>query len=850
MPNSNPCLYIIDDLGVSHEVDLKEVSDIALTYCVNDLLRLSQPEHNFTKGITLLGTDRTNNILNHVYRVDKVNRSVLRKRLKVTLLQQGTDLLQGVGVLEISDIIFNSQTKGIEYECDLTAQGYNWQRELENLAFCDAGLGSHVFSETVARNSWDRTGKNGTPYAYDYIGCTYFPIHYGAWILRNRISIFDLRPHAYIRWLLEKAFETIGYTLTGSYIESEDFNMRVIPFGRGAFGPSKDEISLLYQTFQVIPQTYKTSALPTFLEATPALREIWYLTTWTQPVTYEMKVEVRIPYGSIDESISTIFDVELYVDDTMVANYCYIPVLIFGTEDQVLTYQACISQGQVVRAKFFTSSCGPAIPGDVVVLEGVQILFFPVGWSCYDGETIELCDTIDPDLNFLKILKGLVHSAGLLLFTNEEQKTVEMVRIADYYKTQPHEDWTSYLNCAQELKQSIVTDCINFKLCYLQDSGDKSLEVNCTEWSDEIFSQTNTNDPEDDCLTEFRNPTFAPMNSDGWQYRNEGGIHGAVTEDYGFGYNTYMLMDSYNTYNWSVDTWTQPYTCQVRVRLQIQSGLTATYHRWGIEVNGVIVADAPYDLVSDLLLVWNGCLNAGDEMKFKIIADPNMEPLNEHIEITNGNSNFDVNWRWIQFNDVANDTFFKPVFLTAQKNRPAQAQFDEMSTTDLISHDIVPRMAFYYGLVEDADINWTGSGSTSWNFQDAVPSTSVETQFPYGYFYDFYEATRPSLAFNTITRKTVSPETKGSSATVESDGVARYAYGTILDSLAQGVVLKVWARLTPSQIRNLDFGTPKYIKGFGFGSGLFILNRVSDWNPTTELGLCEFIQWKLDETFV
>ena len=845
MPNSNPCLFIIDDLGVSHQVDLKEVSDIALTYCVNDLLRLSQPEHNFTKGITLLGTDRTNEILNHVYRVDKVNRSVLRKRLKVTLLQQGTDLLQGVGVLEISDIIFNSQTKGIEYECDLTAQGYNWQRELENLAFCDAGLGSHVFSETLARNSWDRKGKNGTPYAYDYIGCTYFPIHYGAWGHNSRVTLFDLRPHAYFRWLLEKAFETIGYALTGDYATSEDFSKRVIPFGRGTFGPSTTQIDALSHTFYVIPQTYYGSSIPTYLEATPAVREVWNLATWVQPTTYNMRVEVSIPYGSYDTLLTSAqITVEIYLDDTSVASE-----IIVGTDDITVSYTACISEGQSIRVKVNDGPFGP-FPNTFEVLDGIVITFTPVSWSCFDGETIELCDTIDPDLNFLKILKGLVHSAGLLLFTNEEQKTVEMVRIADYYKKQPHEDWTERANCAQELKQSIVSDCINFKLAYLADSGDKSLEVECTEWApDEIFSHSNINEPDNDRLTEFRNPTFAPMNSDGWQHRNEGGIHGAVTEEYGFGYNTYMLQDSYNTYNWSVDTWTQPYTCQVRVRLVIQSGLTSTRHRWGIEVNGFIVAEAAYDNGSDFLLTWVGCLNEGDEMKFKIIADPNVEPSPEYIEITNGNSNFDVNWRWIQFDDVANDTFFKPVWLTTQKNRPAQQEFSEVDRASLINFDIVPRMAFYEGLMEDADINWTGLGTVGWNFINAT-TISVETQFPYGYFYDFYEGTRQSLAFNTITRKTVSPETEGSVAEVTSEGVARYAYGLILDSLAQGVVMKIWIRLTPDQIKNLDFSTPKYLQGFGFGSGLFLLNRVVDWSPVTELALCEFIQMQLDETFV
>ena len=827
---------LIDDLGINHEVDLKDSQEIAMSFCVNDILKLAQPEYNFAKSVSLLGTDKTNNALGYLFRVDKVDRSMLHKRLKARLTMGSIDIMQGAGVLEVVDMIFNPETNTMEYDCDLTAQGYDWKVALKALRFCDAGLGSHTFDATTSNNTWDRTGKNGTPYPYDYIGATYFPVHYGWWLGDTDVTIYDLRPHAYIKYLLEKAFDTIGYTLQGEYTQTEEFAKRVMIFGNGIFGAAKSDIDNLYRVFDIVPDTYYGSGeVSTYLVAGPAVDGIWQSTTWTQPFDYSMRVVVSFPDGSIDLTSSAQFQIGIYLDDVQVAVTTIPPSAPY---DFTVVYEGCVGKGQRIRVKMIDGLL-PIYPNYMFLLEGAQITVTPLN-ACI-GSTIDLCDTIDPALDFVKILVGLVHHAGLLIFTDDEAKTVDLIRMSEFYKLAPHEDWTNKVDCTNSIKQSVVTDCRNFKIAYAQDSGDKNLAITCSEWDREKFSLLNTNDPDDDCVTEFRNATFAPIDSDGWQLVDEGGTHVVGLTQYGTGFNSYLLQDPLSTNNWLTDEWTQPYTCVMRIDLIIAAGLTYSYHKWSIEVNGKPVAEMPYTGGS-FLLSWKGCLYEGDVVKFAITPDPNVTATPDYLEMSAAvDSTVVFSYAYRDFNDVTqNPSNFKCIFLSVQNNR-SDADIATLQPSGIISRDMQPRIASYHGLVDATDIGWTDPSGISWRYDDGTGMVP-QSQFPYGYFIDYYNLALESLSFSDVTRNTITPDNAGGTVPVTSTGIGEREYKVLLNSLARGVVLRMWVRLTLSDIRDLRFDLPKYLSGLAIGSGLFFLNRVSDWNPQKEIGFCEFIQ--------
>lgn len=836
-----PCLYIIDDLGTSREVDLKLDDPITLTFWVNDLLNLSQPQSNFAKNMILLGTDKTHAVMEWAFRVDRVDRSVLHRKIKAQLVRNGVDLLKGRGVLEVADILYDPKFREVTYDCNLTSQGYNWYGLLEKLEPCDAGLGTHTFDETLVRNSWDRTGRNGTAYPYDYIGCSYFPFHYGWWLNDSEVSIHDLRPHSYVRWLLQQAFTSIGYALTGDYVSTEEFSSAVIPFGSGVFGVSDEMRDTLYKTFDVIPQIYLPDFPPTYFEATPALEGMWCVATWTQPFSYGMQINVTAPAGTLDGPGNQLpATLGLYVDDTRVAfeHLTLLPLPVIN-----LAWSGCVEKGQKVRVKVEYHPSWPGAFGVVEALEGVQINFAPAQWSCPMGD-VNLCDTLDPALDFRKILAGVVHARGLVLETDDDLKQVRMTPMEDYYKVGEQEDWTGKVDCSQTLKQSVLTDCRNFKLAFLEDRDDKALDIACTEWGAEMFSLIVNND-DTGCIREFRNPTFAPTASDGWQMYRENAGHEATVITYESTGTQYMQLLGSNTYNWTLDTWTQPYRAQMKITLIIDPGLTYDYHRWVMEVDGTDVASVEYS-GAQAQLEWVGCVEAGSEVKFRIQPDALVGVVPDRLVVGLNQANAYFRERYREFNDVSDfgDTF-KPVFPSIQTKRSDNFSGD-LQPHAIISHKSVPRLITYKGLVEAADIGWT-QGAVSWNYNDGMIDTQ-EDQLPYAYFHDYYQG-GDTMSFSDVTTTCASPELAGSPSPVTTTGMGRRAYGLILDSLGEGVVLRMWVRLNDAEVAGLRFDIPKFIGGLGFGNGVYLLNKLVDWNCTTQMGLGEFILLRTLPTF-
>lgn len=844
-----PCLYFVESDGTQHQVDVVQGSDTALTFCVNDILKLSNAESTYSHSIELAGTDKTNKVLKQLLRLDTFTSKELKKsEFKVRLEIKGVDILSGEGSLRITNINHNLKTGSTTYVCDITGTNYLWVADLDGKTWCDFPLGSHTLTSALVDNSQDRTGKLGVVYDYSYIGCAYVPVNYGAWLLGDRVSINDLRPSVYVKYLLETIFGSLGYTIAGTITDSEHFEKMILPFTRGIFGVSDDELKTLETTIEPSGHysTDPDAQLGTSLySAYDPDKPYWSSYQWRQPYAAFVRCSLSVNEGNLVASLicgnpvgySGNLNIGLMVNGATIVSQLY-----DGTEFY-LEHDICLAKGDEVRWIVIKISTDE----EICITEGqAEIKFTPISGACI-GSTVNICDVLDTDYDPLSMVRYLI-GCGFYCYTNQLTRTIYFDYISDYYGSKEVEDYQGkLLDCGTEFEEERQFECRNINLNYSDDSADVTL----TECVEEDIYIHKIREGVSSCIREIKSSGFSSTSVANLS-ANSGQIYSSAPS---VGYdpqaanplNYYLALTVGSTSpHWSVNTWTQPKTGKIRVQLHIDATCEIHPHYWAIQVNGFTVFQTRSNLSSypiDIDIDWEGCLQEGDILRFRILEDPAYGPP------TSGDSSgIDSLEAWMIITP-ASDTFYETgvspflaVFPTMRKKTPTvdidKFDFDKMKK-DYLSYDFEPRILYYEGLVDATDIGWTAAGGVQWKYNDGT-SDITKTLLPYAYFVDAYQGTRRSLAMSDITIRTVSPDGI-TGAEVTCEGLHSLEYHILTSLILNDGVYNAWVRMTPKDVANINFGKRKFIGRLSIGSGLFILNRLKDWNPKTHIGKAEFL---------
>jgi len=841
------------------EVDLLAAPDIATTYAITDIFKLSAAANPFSKQVQLLGTPQTNKALQYVFRVDKITNKILHKRITARLLIDGIDILVGGGILEVTEMV-NNQVRGtIIYQCDLTGANYNWSVIFKDLEWCDIPLGSHVFDEDNVRDSWDRLGKLGTPFDYSFIGASYYPVHYGWWRQKTRVSIYDLRPHVYLKWLLEVAFTFAGYTLIGDYSISDEFEGLSLPFTRGVFGVSDTELQRTNKEFIPIGGPYDPlNVTSNVLDSTVALDDYWYFKAWTQPFNAYMRVRFElndgdlvpaIPFPASNVSYTQPVIWAVFVNGVNVGQENY-PNTVTPGDPMVLEVDIPLEAGDIVQIQVLEDPLATPPPAaQILIPPGEGVFNFIPLTGILLGDTVDLCDTLDSAISITDVIKGFIHERGLYMLTNEENKTVEFIKISDFYTTDTHEDWTPKVNCDADITEIVLEECRNYVLKFKQDNDIQLFDQNCIEFEKGFrFSQLVIHEPEDACRTTFENPIFSATNSVGHMPRANL-IHGLAKLYSVVGLTFIMEMDNPNGhYQWvgGGTIWQADRVGWHYFQLTIADLLVSDYHLWQLEVNGVPTATAEYIGVG-FNFEWYGCLQVGDQVRYRIIQGPNAPPPPDGaVTITLGKAALNVKWGYWQFHDIDLDGW-KSIMPSLMKNTPVPEQAEEKDPLEIISHDLNPRLIKFEGLLDATDLGWIGGAGTliRWRFNNDTVTT-VEGLLPFAYQVDYYQNTRDPLIYNDFSINPNSPDIGGTGNVIVPNPVIKPGthttdYKFLTDLLSRGMRFDVWVNLRNSDIKSLNFNLPKILHLQGFSGGVFVLNKVVDWRLDTQEAKLEML---------
>ena len=272
-----------------NELDTYEDDIISLNYQIDDILDVTKRSTNYSKTITLPGTPFNNKFFKQIFdvNIDNITFNPLIKLPAIITIGDNTVMN---GSLQLLNIVINQ--RNVEYEVVITGLLRNILLDITELSLRDIDLSeyNHIRTQDNIVNSWTYNIKNwgvdtqyggpGTGYVYPYI------INGNSSSIWNTLLIYDATPAVYVKTIMEKIFETAGYTYTSNFFDSQYYNKLIIPFTDEKIQVDDEELLLRDVIVGVSGATsgpiegYVSMTSSEILRGTP-----WY---YNQPYSYDI----------------------------------------------------------------------------------------------------------------------------------------------------------------------------------------------------------------------------------------------------------------------------------------------------------------------------------------------------------------------------------------------------------------------------------------------------------------------------------------------------------------------------------------------------------------------------------
>jgi hypothetical protein len=190
--------------------------------------------------------------------------------------------------------------KGRSYKVELYGTNADWTIRMKDIRIRDLDFTSIVYDMAAVMAGWGATYDSG-----DYSGFTL--IKWKEWNTAGQVGIDEFTPFLFIRSILEKAFDTIGYSISSQFLNSDVFKRLILPLPMPARYPeefSQDYINvgltepgttvenyIMGPPYLVTPYVFPSYAQPNL--ATPYNPTTGY---YTVPFTgyYQIQLNVEI----------------------------------------------------------------------------------------------------------------------------------------------------------------------------------------------------------------------------------------------------------------------------------------------------------------------------------------------------------------------------------------------------------------------------------------------------------------------------------------------------------------------------------------------------------------------------
>jgi len=197
---------------ISLDLDSNAIS-IALQYSIDDVRDIDKKNSNHSKTITLPGTKKNNDAFGNLFDVNSTfDRFNPNKKVIARIVSNSSPILEGYLQLTNVNKLNNADLQGnkISYNVIVFDDSIDFIQTLGDSTLSDLDLSAfnHIYNEENITNAWS---------AHTYSDIYQYPL-----MDKTTRGYFttDFKPAFYHKGLLLKIAEEAGYTLTGSFIES------------------------------------------------------------------------------------------------------------------------------------------------------------------------------------------------------------------------------------------------------------------------------------------------------------------------------------------------------------------------------------------------------------------------------------------------------------------------------------------------------------------------------------------------------------------------------------------------------------------------------------------------------
>ena len=233
---------IIEQTGISYELDLFENVPLPLNKSISDVSNIAERKTDFTKTIKLPGTNNNNDIFSNIFNIARsiINTSTTNfnpdfnpsLKANCTLYKNGIAQIKGYLQLTNIEIVDDYQ---IEYEIIIIGRFANLFTDIADRKLADLDLSeyNHPYTINSIQSSWSAPIGEGYYYGLIDYGYTSNP---------NRFFVNELLPQIYAKTIIDKIFSEAGFRYRSAFFNSTVFKRLVVPYGGKALRLSAGDV--------------------------------------------------------------------------------------------------------------------------------------------------------------------------------------------------------------------------------------------------------------------------------------------------------------------------------------------------------------------------------------------------------------------------------------------------------------------------------------------------------------------------------------------------------------------------------------------------------------------------------
>lgn len=504
-------------------LDVYDDIAIPITFQTQDIENLSTRNSSFSKTITLPATQNNKKILGHL---DNMNTdySVFNPNEKVvaTVLRNEIPVFEGyLQLLSINEVNQNNDTAR-EFEVRIFDDKQNVFKEFgkRSLQELDYGDFDHTLRLSAITDNW----ASGSTWTKGY----HYPLYYSQ---SGKYELKHVYPAFFVRSLIDRMFENIGYTYEIESRIEPDINRLIIPYtGEKPRKPIEQIEDSKTIATNSATTSYNSIGSVDYNNTGVVLKELEIsneiqdgqngyepsTALFTAPLTGEFRVEFSASASMVvtEDSIATLGDIigqnNSYVTISIVKNGLqresslawYFPVSSpAGSYNKDLKVSAIINmvQGDTLDFKVEVSNknkylhLDTGIPGNGYVdvnttVDDVHLDISQLGGDLVEGDLVRLNNYL-PDMTQAELLKNLIKMYNLQLDYSNSSNNIKLITRDSFYSGSTILDWEDLVDNDSEVQTLPLNEVQSKRLNFTYKESDDVWNDNYTKSTGSIYGE-------------------------------------------------------------------------------------------------------------------------------------------------------------------------------------------------------------------------------------------------------------------------------------------------------------------------------------------------------------------------